>query len=359
MVLTFLIAFFSLIGLLILHELGHFLLAKKFGVRVEEFGVGLPPRLFGKKIGETIYSINLLPFGAFVRLPGEMEETDDPRSFSQQSIGKRALIILGGVVSFWLMAAIFFSVVSFLGAPSIIEDDSVGNLIDPKVQIAGVVSDSPAETAGLKAGDAVKEFKVQDLKFKIQKVREIQELTEKYKGQEITLIIERGEEVFETSLIPRESPPSGEGPMGIALIRTAIKKYPWYLSPWQGILTAGNLTIGVIQGYARAIGNVIGGVPSEVQVVGPVGVFQMLSQAQTLGVNYFINFLGLIAIYLAVVNILPIPAFDGGKLLFLGIEAIRKKPVPIKIEQKITTVFFVVLLGLMVWVTINDISKLF
>ena len=88
MVLTLLIAFFSLIGLLILHELGHFLLAKKFGVRVEEFGVGLPPRLFSKKIGETIYSINLLPFGAFVRLPGEMEETDDPKSFSQQSIGK-------------------------------------------------------------------------------------------------------------------------------------------------------------------------------------------------------------------------------------------------------------------------------
>jgi RIP metalloprotease RseP len=147
--------------------------------------------------------------------------------------------------------------------------------------------------------------------------------------------------------------------MGVALVRTAIKKYPWYLAPWQGILTTGNLTLGIVRGYITAIVNVFKRVPTGIQMVGPIGVSHMLAQAQQMGINYFISFLGLIAIYLAVFNILPIPPFDGGKLLFLGIEAISKKPVPVKIEQNITASLFILLLILMVWVTINDIRAIF
>jgi regulator of sigma E protease len=123
MILTIFITFFSLIGLITLHELGHFLFAKKFGVKVEEFGIGYPPRLFGKKIGETVYSLNLLPFGAFIRLPGETEESDDAQSFSKQPIKKRVLIVLGGVLAFWVIAAIIFSIVFSLGAPVAVEDE--------------------------------------------------------------------------------------------------------------------------------------------------------------------------------------------------------------------------------------------
>ena len=356
----FLIAFLSLIGLIILHEFGHFILAKKFGVKVEEFGIFLPPRLIGKKIGETTYSLNLLPFGAFVKLYGEVDqEKKEYWAFTQKPIWQRVLIVIGGVVSFWIISAILLSIVMGLGAPTAISDEENEALIDPKVQIAQVAANSPAEIAGIKPGDTIKEFRIKNLEFRIDKVKEVQELTEKYKGEEVTLMIERGKEIFEVSLVPRVSPPEGEGAMGVALVRTAIKSYPWYEAPFRGILATGNLTIAVIQGWAQALGNVVRGLPSGVQLMGPVGIFGLFTQVSQLGVNYFLQFIAIISIYIALFNILPIPAVDGGKLLFLGIEAVRRRPVSQKIEQNITAIFFALLIALMIWVTIKDIARLF
>lgn len=359
MVLTVIIAFLSLIGLIILHEFGHFILAKRFGVKVEEFGIGYPPRLFAKRFGETLYSINLLPFGAFVKILGEIEKIENHRSFSAQPVGKRALIVLGGVISFWIIAAILLSIVMGLGMPTVISDTDNGGLKDPKVQIATVSPNSPAEEKGIRLGDTVRKFKIENLEFEIQTVKEVQELTEKYKGKEIILTIERGKEVFEVSLVPRVSPPEGEGPMGVALMRTAIKSYPWEEVPIQGILATGNLTVTIIKGWIWALGKIIRGLPSGLQLMGPVGIFSFFSQVSQLGVNYFLEFVALIAIYLALFNILPIPAVDGGKLLFLGIEAVRKKPVSQKVEQNITGIFFIALITLLIWVTIKDIARLF
>jgi len=359
MILTFIIVFVSLMGLLVLHEFGHFILAKRFGVKVEEFGIGYPPRLFGKKIGETIYSLNLLPFGAFIKVPGEVERTGDPGSFSSQPIRKRALIMLGGILSFWIMAAILFSAVSAMGTPMAVGDEDNSGLTNPKVQIADVSRNSPAEKAGIRAGDTIKKFSIFNFQFSINKVKDVQELAEKYKGQEVVLTIERGKEVFDVSLVPRVLPPQGEGAMGLALVRTAVKSYPWYEAPWQGISQTFELTLSVLQGYSQAIQNVFKGAPSGIQLAGPVGIFHLMAQASQLGVNYFLNFLGLIAVYLAIFNALPIPAVDGGKLLFLGIEGLRRKPVPQKIEQNITTAFFLALIILMVFVTIKDVARLF
>jgi regulator of sigma E protease len=286
-----------------------------------------------------------------------MEKVDDKRSFSAQPISKRALISFGGVISFWIIAVIIFSIVFATGVPTAISDEE--NIANSKVQIAAVAFNSPAQLAGLKIGDVIKEYKTQNTQYKIQKVKEIQEFIEKNKGQEITLTIERGKEVFTASLVPRVSPPEGEGAIGVALVRTAIKSYPWWISPWQGILTTGNLTILIIKGLYQAIANAIQGLPTGVELVGPVGIGSLFYQAAKLGVNYFLNLLAMISIYLAIFNILPIPAADGGKLLFLGIEAIRKKPVSEKIEQNITAVSFALLLTLMVFVTIKDIARLF
>ena len=360
MILTIIVAFISLIGLIVLHELGHFFVAKKFGVKVEEFGIGYPPKLFGKKFGETIYSLNLLPFGAFVRMAGETEKIEDKRSYSNQSVWKRALVAFAGVLSFWIIAAILFSIVFGLGTPAVVSDDA-DNLQNPIVEVAGVSNNSPAEKAGIKMGDTI--LKIQNPKSEIQisidKVKQVQEFTEEYKGQEITLTIQRGKEVFDTKLTPRVSPPSGEGAMGIALVRTAIKSYPWYLAPWQGIVATVNMTGAILQGYGSAIANIFKGLPTGVQLTGPVGVFQLLTQASQLGISYFLQFIGMIAIYIAIFNILPIPAVDGGKLLFLGIEIIRRKPISEKIEQNITAVFFVLLLIMMILVTIKDVIRIF
>jgi len=360
--LMIIIAFLSFLGLIVLHELGHFILAKKFGVKVEEFGIGYPPRLFGKKIGETIYSLNLLPFGAFVRIYGESEEikdADNQRSFGAKPIWQRALIVLGGVMSFWIVSIILLSIVMALGAPTVIGDEDSQNLVNPKVQITAVASGSPAEIAGLKVGDTVRQFSVSGQNFTINKVAELQSLIEQNKGKEVVLTVERGKETLQEKATPRISPPEGQGPMGVALIRTALKSFPWYRAPFEGIIATANLTASVFIGWGQALKNVFIGKPTGVQLVGPVGIFSLFAQVSQLGIVYFLQFIAIISVYLAVFNILPIPAVDGGKILFLIIEKIRKKPVPPKIEQNISSVFFILLLAMMIWVTVKDVIHLF
>lgn len=361
MVLTILIAFVSLIGLIILHEFGHFIVAKRFGVKVEEFGIFLPPRLIGKKIGETIYSLNLLPFGAFVRLYGETEDKSEYWSFTQKPVWQRVLIVIAGVISFWLVSAILLSIVMGFGAPTAISDEENGNLIDPKVQIAAVAPNSPAEMAGLRVGDTIKQLSVISYQLSVNKVKEVQEFTEKYKDQKIVLTIERGKEIFEVSLVPRVSPPEGEGPMGVALVRTAIKSWPWYQAPFKGIEQTFQLTLAIIEGLFKVGKNLVleGSLPPGVQLMGPIGIGALMTQFAQLGIIHYLNFIAVISIYFAIFNLLPIPALDGGKLVFLGIEAVRKKPVSSKTEQRITSFFFVLLIALIIWVTIKDIARLF
>ncbi len=246
-----------------------------------------------------------------------------------------------------------------LGAPTAISDEENGSLRDAKVQIAAVAPASPADKSGIKAGDIIKELRIDSQELKVNKVKEIQEFTEGHKGQELTLTLQRGKEIFDVSLVPRISPPSGEGAMGVALVRTAIKSYPWWQSGWQGIKATFNLTLAVIEGWSGAIKNIVKGENSGVQLMGPVGIFSLFNQAGQMGVNYFLQFIAVISVYIALFNILPIPAVDGGKLLFLIIEAFRKKPISPKIEQNITTVFFALLIMMMIWVTIKDVSRLF
>jgi len=353
-----LVIFISLIGLVVLHELGHFFIAKKFGVKVEEFGIGFPPRLFGKKIGDTIYSLNLLPLGAFVKMPGEIEHIDDPDSFFQKAVWKRALIVFGGCLSFWIVAAILLSIIFALGAPVAVGDNDT-NLTQPKVQIISVSSNSPAGIAGIMPGDTIMELKNQNGNLKIDTVKDVQEFTDANKGKEITMTVQRGKDILDLKLTPRVLPPDGEGLIGIGLTRTAIKSYPWYGAIWQGVLATFNLTIAVIQGWTQALTSVIKGLPSGVQVMGPVGIFNLFTQASTLGINYFLQFVAMISVYMAIFNVLPIPSVDGGKLLFLLIEAIKRKPLSQKIEQNITAVFFFALIALMIFVTIKDVIRIF
>jgi len=353
MILTIIITFFTLIVLIILHEFGHFILAKIFGVKVEEFGLGYPPRIFGKKIGETIYSLNLLPFGGFVKIYGQEEPIKDPKSFSSKPFWQRALIIAGGVISFWLIAIILFTILMTIGIPTVIDDsEEIQGLTEPKVQIVGIAKDSPAEMAGLKIGDVIKNFT---------KVKDVQEFTEINKGKEVVLTIQRGKEVFDISLTPRVLPPDSEGPMGVALARTTLKSYPLFQAFVNGIITTGKLTWVMIKTWIVVIENLIlkQGLPVGVEVGGPIKIFSLFTQAGELGVNYFIQFVAIITIQLALINILPFPALDGGWLMFMTIDKLRKKPIKPETIQKLSTAFFFFLIGLMIWVTIRDIIEIF
>ena len=347
--------------LIILHELGHFLVAKKFGVRVEEFGLGLPPRLFGKKIGETIFSLNAIPFGGFVRMYGLEENIKSPQSFTGKTVWQRFLIIIAGVAVFWLVAVILFSIIFGIGAPVAISDDENGNLTNIRVQIMAITSESPADKVGLKIEDTIRKIQISDFQYSINKVQNVQKLTEKYEGQEIVLTIQRGQEIFEVSLTPRVDPPENEGAIGVALVRTAIKTYSWYEAPAKGVLTTISMTGRIIQGWGQIITLAIRGeeMPPEVKVMGPIGIFDFMGNRLQMGIIYFLHFIAVICLFLTIFNLLPIPALDGGKLLFLTIEAVRGKPISQKIEQNITAFFFFLLIGLMIFVSIQDIARIF
>lgn len=362
MILTLLIAFFSLIALMVIHEFGHFIVAKYFGVKVEEFGIGYPPRIFGKKFRETIYSINLLPLGAFVRIYGEEGGVDDYRSFVGLAIWKRILIVLAGVIVFWIAAIILFSIVFGIGAQIPIGGQDVQGLTNAQVKIITVSPNSPAETSGLKPGDAVLEVKVQQDTFKINKISEFQQISKDNAGKEIILTLERSGKIYDIPLTPRVSAPANEGLVGVGLERmaTLIKKYAWYSAPIQGAIYTWDVTIKSLAGFVDVFKNIFGGkgLPQGAEFAGPLGITVFLANAASYGPGFFLYFIGIISVFIAIFNLFPIPALDGGKLVFLLIEKIRKKPVSPQVEQSITAVFFIILITMSIFITIKfDIPR--
>lgn len=353
MIFSLLLAIISIVLLMIIHEFGHFIIAKKFGVKVEEFGIGYPPRIYGRQFGDTLYSINWIPFGAFVKIYGEEVNIDDYRSFSQLAIWKRILICLGGVLAFWLAAMVIFTVAFGVGAKVPIGDQTIPGIMSTELQIVEVAPDSPAEKAGLRAQDTV---------VNIQTIAQFQALVQESQGKEIHLIILRDQKELNIRLTPRLTYPEGQGPTGVALERFGhvIEKSPWYLTPIRGIAYTGQVTgeslVGLYGFFKGLVSN--GSVPKGAELAGPVGITIFISQASRYGLGFFLYFIGSLTVLLAIFNLFPIPALDGGKIIFLFIEKIMKKPVPIRWEQGITVFFFFLLIAMSLFITIRfDIPR--
>lgn len=339
--------------LVIVHELGHFIMAKRSGIWVEEFGFGLPPRLIGKKIGETLYSINALPFGGFVKLHGENTDdriTDNKRAFLNKSKKVRVSIILAGVIMNFLLGIFAFGIVySFLGIPKTTEN----------VKVVEVRDGSPAKTAGIMVNDVVR--KVGDIS--VRSNDEFINNVEKYKGTTVNIQIQRPnvEGLITLSAEPRIDPPSGEGSLGVVISSTETYFAPIWQRPFYGIyygfqdaLFWGKLVAGGM--FDMVAGLFRGVVPKD--VAGPVGIYALTSQAAKFGIFSLINFLGVLSINLAILNVIPFPALDGGRLLFIMIEAVFGKRVVPRVEAAIHTVGIIVLLTLILAITAHDIQKI-
>ncbi len=363
MVATIFIVFFTLMGLIVLHELGHFVFAKKFGVKVEEFGIFLPPRIWGKKFGETLYSVNWIPAGAFVKLQGEDDNSQkDERSFAAKPIWQRMIIVAAGVVSFWIISAVILSFNYMSGAMVGVGDNDPAE--NARVQVIIVAGESPALSAGLEMGDIIEEIAFSDdpeNAIEIDKVAQVQEISQNAQGRELILQIKRAGESFDVPITPRQNPPAGEGSMGVALARIAQQSYSLLPAIGAGITTTWNMTASVFDGWGQIIGRLVKreNLPAGTQLVGPVGIMEMMAKQAQMGWNYYLQFTAMISVYLAVFNALPIPALDGGRLMFLALEAIRRKPVSEKIEQTLTAVFFGALMLFAIIVTVQDVIRLF
>ncbi len=330
-----LIVFFGLFFLIIIHELGHFWAAKYFGVWVEEFGFGFPPRILKKKIGETIYSFNWLPFGGFVKLRGEMDLPADAngefdsRSFFCQKPWKKVIVIIAGVVMNFLVGWIIVSAVFWIGMPPLIFIDSVSK-------------NSSAELAGLRAGDLINDW---------QEVAELVKFINDNRGNEVVLNINRDGNNLDIKVTPRTEVPVGEGALGIALHGGGLPRQGFFSGLYNGWIMSWKIAVSVVLGIYQLF-------LSPQNVVGPVGIFNIAVNTGKVGLIYVLQLLGLISINLAVLNILPIPVLDGGRLLFIVIEKLRGKPFSKKIEIRANAISFIFLIILIILVTFKDINAL-
>lgn len=337
--------------LIFAHELGHFIVAKKSGIRVDEFGFGFPPRIFKFQKGETIYSVNLIPFGGFVKIYGEEgRDTGDPRSFASKSVGVRAIVIAAGVIFNLILAWFLFSSGFLVGLPTSIgaapKNAEIKNL---RTVIIGVTDDSPAGAAGLKPGDELIGFS---------KAEEFQGFIEKNKGKEIEINYRRENRDYVAKLTPRHDPPAGQGAIGVAMDTIGIVKLPVYFAVWEGMKMTFQTTVGVALSFFYFIVDAIKGVVGFESIAGPVGIVSATGAVAKMGLSYLLSFVAFLSINLAVINIVPFPALDGGRLLFLFIEKIKGSPVNTKISGLVHGIGLVLLLLLMAAVTYHDILRL-
>ena len=356
-----LIIFVVVLSILVfVHEFGHFITAKRAGMKVEEFGFGFPPRLFGIKKGETIYSINWIPFGGFVKILGESgEEKDNPQSFASKKAGVRSRVIVAGVAMNILLAILLLAVGNWVGLRvGLINDAQFGQAKDIKVQIIQVAEDSPAAQAGLRVLDEITVLSVGDQRIEIARVEDVQEFVNQNLGREVKMQTKSGDQSREVSVVPRINPPEGEGALGVSLAATGIIDYPWYEAIGRGVTDSVFILQHTAIGYATIIKNAVISGKAGVELSGPVGIAVITGQAARLGFTYLMQFTALISLNLAILNIIPFPALDGGRLLFIGIEKARRgKPVPKKIEAAVNSVGFALLIMLMIYVTTKDILK--
>jgi len=361
------IIFLLVLALLIfVHELGHFIAAKWSGVRVDEFAIGFPPEIYSWKRGETKYAINLIPFGGYVKIFGEKPEDGDEnlpdasRSFVNALKYKQALILVAGVFFNFLLAWLFFTI-SFLAGVPATTDQSLDKYVgEQKVMILSVEDKSPAKLSGLETGDLILAMKSGTKTMATTTVDNVVAFVRDSQSP-IVITYSRANKILMATATPvtTVSGANKQKALGISLTEAAILQLPIHLAVWQGLVTTYNTTVLTVVSLARLIGSAFVGQADFSQISGPIGIVNMVGAAKAIGISYLLGFIAMISVNLAVINLIPFPALDGGRLLFVLIEAIIRRPIKVKVANILNAVGFALLIALMIYISIKDVIKFF
>lgn len=419
---TTIIIFILVLGVLVLsHEFGHFIAARKSGMRVYEFGFGFPPRAVGIQrltrerlvkaaesedinikinqseiMGEpmitetiidekkeidipviekrwrvfwgnaenteevtpdgwscgTIYSINWIPIGGFVRVKGEEKENTDPDSFIMAKTWKKAVMIVAGVTMNIILAGLLLSASYMVGLPTMVDGmKDVSKVADRSITIMGVLAGKPAELAGIKSDDKI----LQVGNLIAPRLSEMQDYVDAHKTEEITFVIKRGDETLEKKITPIIYEDTGKGGIGVSIAEIGTVRYVWYKALWRGFIDTFVYIKEIFVAFALLIAGLFAGRGAGDAVSGPIGIAVMTGQVAQMGFIYLMQFTAILSLNLAVINILPLPALDGGRLLFLVLNKFKKINFA-KYEQRAHAIGFMLLMVLVVVVTVRDLG---
>lgn len=377
-ILSVLVGLFILVFLVVIHELGHAIVARRNGVVVEEFGIGFPPRAWAKKLKNgMLLTLNWLPLGGFVKLQGETESDSKNGDYGAASYWVKTKILLAGVTINWLLAAIIFTLISLFGIPKIIpnqfqiKSDSVETL--QPVTAASVTAGSPAEKAGIKQGDQLLLLNGQQIKT----TEDLFNATKTNKGKTVEIVYSRGSSEASTKAMLNNDN-KGQGYLGVGPNQQTTLRSTWS-APIVGVGTAVQFSWVTLQGLGDVVVRFFGGLASQLnfngetrqaggeklsqlsnEVAGPIGILGVLfPSAQEAGLIPLLLITALISLTLAIMNILPIPALDGGRWFLMTLFRIMKKPLTKEREEAINAAGFAALMILVVLITVSDVKKFF
>jgi regulator of sigma E protease len=339
--------------LIFVHELGHFLVAKWAGIRVERFSLGFPPKMIGFTKGETEYCISWVPLGGYVKMAGENPEeseiTGDPREFMSKSIGWRSAVILAGPMMNFITAILLFALVFFFyGRP--VADET-------RVVVGPVIEGSPAQKIGLQTDDHIVSIDGQ----KVSSFQEMADIVSTKLAQQVTVLWKRGDDVFSAPVVTKVDTLKDVAGADSLVGRIGIGM-GYIMEPMGPIASLGagfKQTIDICGAMFKFLGGLVTGQLSIKMVSGPVGIAKMAGEVAREGFNMLMSFMAVLSVNLAILNILPVPILDGGHLLFLLIEKLRGRPLSIKQRAVAQQVGLVLLLMLIVTVTYHDVLRLF
>lgn len=353
--------------LILVHEWGHYITAKKTGMQVDEFGIGFPPKLFGKKIGETEYTLNALPIGGFVRILGENAEdiakagagSTNPRSFVHKPAWAQALVLVAGVTMNILFAWILYAVVFMVGVPTVVDESMASE--EAVLMVTGVMPSSPAAEAGVAVGSVVTGVETEATALAELLPSAFQTFVANTESESITFSLTQDGASERVTLVPEagllaDTPERAIVGVSVALVEN--QSQPFVTALGSAFTTTWQTLVAITVGLTQLLADAVTGGADLSQVAGPVGIAGMVGDAAAIGFTSLLLFTAVISLNLAVINLLPFPALDGGRLVMVAIETITRRPINPVWVMRVNTVGFILLILLMLIVTVSDVTKL-